>query len=157
MYKNRCMVRQGGKWFWGYSKVSPTILKEIIRKERIMRKISWILILLVILTGCAHSIAVVTLESTIQQAAIAAKRAAGDASKKLTIEVSVANGYKGSATIPIPVVPIGAETSLTQTTKLTMDIDLKNFVIPKETKGVSGAPSTLFFLDRNTGMLTEQQ
>jgi len=122
-----------------------------------MRKISWILILLVILTGCAHRVAVATLESTIQQAAIAAKRAAGDASNKLTIEVSVANGYKGSATIPIPVVPIGVETSLTQTTKLSMDIDLKKFVIPKETKGVSGAPSTLYFLDRNTGMLTEQQ
>ena len=119
-----------------------------------MDKISWILILLVISTGCAHKIAVVTLESTIQQAAVAAKKAAGNASEKLTIEVSVVNGYKGSATIPVPVVPIGAETSLTQTTKLTMDIDLKKFVIPSETKGI---PVALYFLDKNTGILTEQQ
>lgn len=110
-----------------------------------------LLISLIVLTGCAHKIAVATLESTIQEAALAVKRAAGDASEKVTIEVAVTNGYKGSATAPIPVVPIGAEASLMRTTKLTLDVKLKNYTAPA---GFVPAP-TNYTLDLKTGALEE--
>jgi len=99
---------------------------------------------------------VTTLESTIQQAALAAQRAARDAAEKVTIEVSVANGYKGGTNIPIPVVPIDVESSLTQTTKLTIDVDLKKYTPPSVhiTKGV--AEPTYYVLDLETGLLEEK-
>lgn len=122
-----------------------------------MKKLFWIAPFFLIITGCAHNIAVATLESTIQQAAIAAKKAAGNTSDKLTIEVSVVNGYTASATIPIPLVPIGAGTELKQSTKLTMDIDLSKIVIPKVDRDITTAPPTLYYLDIRTGMLTKQQ
>ena len=101
--------------------------------------------------GCTHKIAVMTLESTIQQAALAAKRAAGNASDKITIEVSVTNGVKGSATAPIPVVPIGVEASFSGTTKLTIDVRLKDFNVEK---GLIETPK-MYFLDLQNGTLTE--
>ena len=122
-----------------------------------MKKLMILSLLIIVLTGCAHKVAVVTLESTIQQAAIAAKKAAGNASDKLTIEVTVANGYKGSATVPIPVVPIGVETTLTQTTKLSIDINLSKFVIPEQTKSLVILPPTKYILDLETGNLIESK
>jgi hypothetical protein len=62
----------------------------------------------IVLTGCPHKIAAATFEFPIQKAALAVKRPARYASEKVTIEVAVTNGYKGSATVPIPAVPIGA-------------------------------------------------
>lgn len=115
----------------------------------------WVLVIflsLFFVSGCAHKIAVMTLESTIQQAALAAKRGAGNASDKITIEVSVTNGYKGSGTVPIPVVPIGVEASLTQAIKLTIDVKLKDFTFEK---GLIEAPK-VYFLDLKNGALTEQ-
>jgi hypothetical protein len=115
----------------------------------------WVLVIflsLFFVWGCAHKIAVMTLESTIQQAALAAKRGAGNASDKITIEVSVTNGYKGSGTAPIPVVPIGVEASLSQAIKLTIEVNLKDFPLEK---GLIEAPK-VYFLDLKNGALTEQ-
>ena len=84
---------------------------------------------------------------------VSSKKAVGDASDKMTLEVSVATGYKGSATLPIPVVPIGAEASLSQTTKLTIDVNLKNYVLPEERKSLGATEPTRFILDLNTGLL----
>jgi len=122
-----------------------------------MKKLMLLSFLIMVVAGCAHKVAVVTLESTIQQAAIAAKKAAGNASDKLTIEVTVANGYKGSATVPIPVVPIGVETTLTQSTKLIMDIDLNKIVIPDDTKRITSILPTKYILDLDTGNLIESK
>ena len=122
-----------------------------------MKKLMLLSLLIMVVAGCAHKVAVVTLESTVQQAAIAAKKAAGNASDKLTIEVTVANGYKGSATVPIPVVPIGVETTLTQSTKLVMDIDLKKIVIPDENKRIESFLPTIYILDLDTGNLIESK
>jgi hypothetical protein len=114
----------------------------------------WILVILFssfLALGCTHKIAVMTLESTIQQAALAAKRAAGKASDKITIEVSVTNGFKGSATAPIAVVPIGVEASLSHATKLTIDVSLKDFDVEKS---LIETPK-MYFLDLKNGTLTE--
>jgi hypothetical protein len=112
-----------------------------------------LLLCLSCLPGCAHKVAVATLEATIQQAALATQKAAGNAVEKMTLEVTVANGYKGSATLPTPVVPLGLETSLTQTTKLTIEINLKNYATPYDflPKGTT-APNT-YLLDTKTGLL----
>jgi hypothetical protein len=122
-----------------------------------MKKLILIIFCALFITSCAHKIAVVTLESTINQAATAAKKAAGNAAGKLTIEVSVVNGYKGSATLPVPVVPIGAETSLTQSTKLTLEINLNNFTIKSDDKSNIVATPAVYYLDKNSGLLTETQ
>lgn len=116
-------------------------------------RVGLVLLCLSFLPGCAHKVAVATLEATIQQAAQATQKAAGNAVDKMTLEVTVANGYKGSATLPTPVVPLGVETTLTQTTKLTIEINLKNYTPPISflTKGEI-SPNT-YLLDTKTGLL----
>lgn len=116
----------------------------------------WVLILLcfAFLPGCAHKVAVATLESTIHDAAVAAKNAAGNASTKINIEVSVVNAYQGTATIPIPVVPIGAQASLQQTTKLTIEVNLQQFK-PIELTRAEDGKTKIYILDLSTGKLQE--
>lgn len=116
-------------------------------------KVGLALMCLIFLSGCAHKVAVATLEATIQQAAQATQKAAGSAVEKMTLEVTVANGYKGSATLPIPVVPLGAETSLTQTTKLTIEINLKNYTSPHDFLTKGSIPPNTYLLDTRTGLL----
>ena len=108
--------------------------------------------ILLTLFGCTGKIAVMTLESTITQAALAAKNATNGASDKLNIEVSVTTGYKagGAVPIPVPVVPINVSASSSTTTKLKLEVDLNAFEPPADIK--SGAPQ-VFILDTNTGML----
>ena len=116
-----------------------------------MRWVSVLFLSVFFAAGCTHQIVVMTLESTIQQVALAAQRGAGDASDKITIEVEVTNGIKGSAAAPIPVVPIGVEASLAQSTKVTIDINLKKFSLEKS---LIETPK-LYFLDLQNGTLTE--
>jgi len=119
------------------------------------RRMRWILVIFLSLffaTGCASKMAVMTLESTIQQAALAAKRGAGDASDTIKIEVSVTHGFTASGTAPIPVVPIGVGTSLSQATKLTIDVDLKKFIMGKDFREVP----KVYFLDLKNGALTDK-
>lgn len=104
------------------------------------------------LSGCTGKVAVMTLESTITQAALSAKRATNGASDTLNIEVGVTTGYRASAgvPIPVPVVPIDVSATSSTTTKLKLEVDLKEFVPPADIK--SDVPQ-VFILDTNTGLL----
>lgn len=107
-----------------------------------------ILIVVVLTQGCSSKIAVMTLESTIQNAAEVAKTASRGASNKVKIEVSVTNGYQAGATVPV--VPITFGASSTVSTKLTMEIDLVKYSPP-----TSALPQKkdIFTLDTETGKL----
>ena len=104
------------------------------------------------LLGCAGKVAVVTLESTIAQAAMSAKKATNGASDKLNIEVSVTTGYRAGAAVPIPVpvVPIDVSASSSTTTKLKLVINLKEYEPPV---GVKHSEPQIFLLDTVTGRL----
>jgi hypothetical protein len=104
------------------------------------------------MSGCTGKVAVMTLESTITQAAISAKRATNGASEKLNIEVSVTTGYRTGAAVPIPVpvVPIDVSASSSTTTKLKLEVDLKQYEPPAAVK--SREPQ-IFILDTATGQL----
>ena len=104
------------------------------------------------LQACTSKIAVVTLEQTIQNAAEAAKKGSGGASKKLQIEVVVTNGYEAGSTVPIMVVPIKVGASSTVTTKLKLDVDLEAYDADATRKSVSTGRS-VFMLDTTTGVL----
>jgi len=108
--------------------------------------------ILFLMSGCTSKVAVMTLESTITQAALAAQRATNGASNTLSIEVGVTTGYKASAAVPIPVpvVPIDVSASSTTTTKLKLNVDLKSFKPPDRLKG---ADPDIFVLDTKTGLL----
>lgn len=108
------------------------------------------------LTGCSQKVAVLTLDAVIRDAAEAAQRGAGDAATDFTIEVGVTNGYKGSATLPIPVVPIGVEATSSVATKLTLKLDLKKFKDDKNRLAPLAEPPRVMILDKSTGQLTEQ-
>ena len=107
---------------------------------------------MLIMLGCTGRIAVMTLESTITQAALSAKNATNGASDNLNIEVSVTTGYKASAAgpIPVPVVPINVSASSSTTTKLKLVVDLNKFEPPVDIKGKG---PQIFILDTSTGML----
>ena len=112
----------------------------------------WICLVFIFCVGlqaCSSKIAVMTLDQTIQNAAEAAKKGSGGASKKLQIEVVVTNGYEAGSTVPIMVVPIKLGASSAVTTKLKLDVDLDAYV---SRKSVS-AERTVFILDTATGML----
>ena len=110
--------------------------------------ITLILILAVLTHGCSSKIAVMTLESTIQNAAEAAKRASREASETIKIEVSVANGYHAGAIVPV--VPITVGTSTTVTTKLTIVVNLKKYSPPTS---LLTQKEEIFTLDTKTGKL----
>ena len=111
-----------------------------------------ILSVLLVMSGCTSKVAVMTLESTITQAALSAKNAVYGGSSKLNIEVSVTTGYRASAAVPIPVpvVPIDISASSSTTTKLKLEVDLDKFNPPAEIK--SSEPQ-IFILDTTTGLL----
>jgi hypothetical protein len=94
---------------------------------------------------------VVTLESTIRDTALAAKRAAAGAADVVRIEVSVTNGYTAGATVPIQVIPISLTGTRTDTTTLTLEIKLKDYNPPRD---LEVAPSR-YLLNVKTGELTE--
>lgn len=108
-----------------------------------------ILIAFVALQACSSKIAVMTLEQTIRNAADAAKEGSNGASDKLSIEVAVTNGYKAETTIPIMVVPIEVSASNTVTTKLKMDVDLREYTPRKSISSDDG----VYILDTATGIL----
>ena len=101
--------------------------------------------------GCAHVIPVATLESTIRDAAEAAQRAAGPASDKVTVEVSVVSATRAGTTLPVPVVPLDIEHTRSRTTTLTLEIDLKKFKPPLAAQ----ARSPRYVLNVKTGELIE--
>lgn len=102
-----------------------------------------------VMQACTSKIAVVTLEQTIENAARAAKKGSGGASKKLQIEVVVTNGYEAGSTVPIMVVPVKLGASSAVTTKLKMEVDLEAYASPKSV----GAEKTVFILDTATGIM----
>jgi hypothetical protein len=114
----------------------------------------YLMIFSIILTllGCTSKVAVMTLESTITQAALSAKRATNGASDTLNIEVSVTTGYKAGAAVPIPVpvVPIDVSATSSTTTKLKLEVDLRDFKPPADIKSNA---QQVFILDTNTGLL----
>lgn len=112
-------------------------------------RIFLVLIFCIALQACSSKIAVMTLEQTIQNAAEAAKKGAGGASKKLQIEVVVTNGYEAGSTVPIMVVPVKLGASSSVTTKLKLEVDLDAYVSRKFVP----AESTVFILDTSTGLL----
>jgi len=101
--------------------------------------------------GCAHMMPVVTLESAIRDAALAAQRAVGPASDKVTVEVSVVTATSAGTKLPIPVVPLDIERTRTRTTTLTLEVDLKKFRLPL----AQAAPSRRYLLNLKTGELNE--
>lgn len=108
----------------------------------------------ILLTGCTGKIAVMTLESTITQAAMSAQRATRGASKELSIEVSVTTGLKADTADPVlvvPVVPIDFSFSTSTTTKLKLDVDLEKFEPPAD---IRAAGPQLFILDTRSGLLS---
>jgi len=115
------------------------------------------LLTLLFISGCSHKIAVTTLESAIEQSAVAVKSASKGAADKVDIEVSVVTAAKGSATIPVPYVPIGVESSASTTTKLKVTVDLTKYPDPDPDAGVlKGAypEPQVYILDLNTGEVT---
>ena len=112
-------------------------------------RICLVFVFCIVLQACSSKIAVTTLEQTIQNAAEAAKRGSGGASKKLQIEVVVTNGYEVGSTVPIMVVPVKVGASSAVTTKLKMEVDLDAYVSRKSPPG----QSTVFILDTETGVL----
>jgi hypothetical protein len=112
-------------------------------------RIFLVLISCIALQACSSKIAVMTLEQTIENAAEAAKKGSGGASKKLQIEVVVTNGYEVGSTVPIMVVPIKLGASSAVTTKLKMDVDLDAYVSRKAVTG----KNSVFILDTATGVL----
>ncbi|MGZ4994094.1 MAG: hypothetical protein ACXV8I_04020 [Methylobacter sp.] len=120
-----------------------------------MNKKIILLIVCSLLQGCPSKIAVMTLESTIENAAKVAKQASNGSSKNLNIEVNVTNGFKGSATAPIPVVPVGIEDSSSTSVKLTLDIDLQTYSPPIHPLAVGAQPPQLYTLDTDTGKLED--
>jgi hypothetical protein len=103
----------------------------------------------IVLQACSSKIAVVTLEQTIQNAAQAAKKGSGGASKKLQIEVSVTNAYRAGGTVPIMVVPVALSASSSVTTKLKLEVDLDAYRAQK----LDPAETKVFTLDTTTGLL----
>lgn len=105
-----------------------------------------------LLSGCASKkIAVTTLESTIEQSAIAVKSASKGSVKTVDIEVAVVTAVKGSGTIPVPYVPIGVDASSSTTTKLKVTVNLEDF---PETVAEAHEDSQVYILDLNTGVVT---
>jgi hypothetical protein len=121
----------------------------------------FILFLAVLVQGCTSKMAVQTLESTIEDAVIAAKKGSKGASKEITIEVKVTNGFKGSATAPIPVVPVGLEAKSETFTKLTLKVNLDEYPLPGDLSLSSKRPPApkpkIFILDTKTGKLKEPE
>lgn len=112
-------------------------------------RICLLLVLCMVLQACSSKIAVVTLEQAIQNAAEAAKKGSGGASKKLQIEVSVTNAYRAGGTVPIMVVPVALSASSSVTTKLKLEVDLEAY----RSKKLDPAETGVFTLDTATGLL----
>ena len=108
-----------------------------------------ILVSFVILQACSSKIAVMTLEQTIRNAAVAVQKGSNGASTKLQIAVAVTNGYRVSGRLPIAVVPIQISTSSSIVTKLKLEVDLTTF---KSEKALS-TDKSVFILDTATGAL----
>lgn len=114
-----------------------------------MRKIFG-LAFLVALTGCASDkVLVRSLDSAFIEAAHKAKAAGA---KELTVELSVVDGYKGTASVPISVVTVGGEKTVSNSIKVTAKIaDLGSWIEPVKTKGAED----YFILDVKTFKLEE--
>jgi hypothetical protein len=112
----------------------------------ITMKLMLLLSLTVLLSACSPSkIAVRSLDETLIDAAEKAKKAGAS---ELTVEVSVTSGFAGKADVPISVVALGGEASLSKATKLTVKFSsLANWQIPLELKATS---PTLYLLDQST-------
>lgn len=113
---------------------------------------SILIVAVIFLHGCASTMAVRTLESTIRDAALVAQSATQGASKKLKIEVSVTNGFKADSTLPVPVVPLDLSYKSTTVTKLTLEVDLIKFN-PVAIKSAEESDE-IFILDTKTGRLS---
>lgn len=106
---------------------------------------------LILLHGCASTMAVRTLESTIRDAAMAAQSATQGASQKIKIEVRVTNGFKAGGTLPVSVVPLAVSKTSSTFTKLTLEVDLTQFN-PVAIKSAED-DNEIFILDTKTGRL----
>lgn len=83
-----------------------------------------------ILAGCAsNQVMVRSLDATIIDAAQKAQFAGA---KEISVEVSVISGYKGTASVPISVVTVGGEKSVSNSTKVTAKVDLNNWSDPTQ-------------------------
>jgi hypothetical protein len=117
---------------------------------------------LVSLIGCSsNKLMLRTLDSTIIEAAERAKRAGA---KEITLELSIVSAYKGKVSLPISVVTVGGETSLSNTTKVTVKIDsLAKWKNPDEQQGETLRLGThengseYFILDTKTFEVTPAQ
>lgn len=105
--------------------------------------------------GCAHQLEVKKLDDAMKQSACTAKAAMDKSITDLTLEYSVTNGYEGSATIPIPVVPLSAKATLSQTEKVTVKVNVATLDcsnVPGIRMSASPAPA-IYLLDIKTGQM----
>ena len=107
---------------------------------------------IVLLHGCASTMAVRTLESTIRDAAMVAQSATQGASDKLKIEVRITNGFRAGGTVPVPVVPVGVSKSSSTYTKLTLEVNLTKFN-PTSVQSAEDSKE-IFVMDTKTGLLS---
>lgn len=105
--------------------------------------------------GCGHQLEVKKLEDAMKQSACTAKAAMDKSITDLTLEYSVTNGYEGSATIPIPVVPLSAKATLSQTENVTVKVNVATLDC-SNVPGIritSGPAPAIYLLDTKTGQL----
>ena len=125
-------------------------------------------LLIILITGLSflsctsHQVAVTTLDDTIEDAAKAVLDSVNNNTKVIesfTIEISVTQGFKAGATVPIPVVPISIEGNMAVGTKLSLKLDMEQYLIEQESKELKSLlpPSRpqVFMLDTRTGALSD--
>lgn len=111
-----------------------------------------LMVTMILLHGCASTMAVRTLEATIRDAAMAAQSATQGASQKIKIEVRVTNGFRAGGTLPVPVVPLAVSKTTSTATKLSLEVDLTKFN-PRVVQSAE-EESDIFILDTKTGLLS---
>jgi len=111
-----------------------------------------ICLFLVVLVGCAsNQVMVRSLDATIIEAAQKAQLAGA---KEISVEVSVVSGYKGTASIPISVVTVGGEKSVSNSTKVIAKVDLEKWSNPRQKmNGLSQEQEEYYILDTKTLIL----
>jgi uncharacterized protein YcfL len=115
-----------------------------------MKKVILAVCLMFLVIGCAsNKILVTSLDKLIIESAT---KAQASGANNLKIETSITSGIGANASVPISVVPVGANAKLEQSTKITIEIsDLKKW---KPTQDKAGGKD-YYILDTSTNMLED--
>jgi hypothetical protein len=119
--------------------------------------LAWLLIP-ILTSGCRHDLIVMQLDDAITKTALETRRVAGDSVNRFALELSVIHAVQGGVSVPVTPVTIGAQAAQTQSTKVTVELDLKEF--EAQTKKIqnldvtSDVKPTLYRMDSRSGQLT---